>query len=42
MNPELSDEQAAAKRLATEFVDREIAPHATDWDRYQTPEEDVR
>ncbi|MFI7670513.1 acyl-CoA dehydrogenase family protein [Nocardia sp. NPDC049526] len=36
MNLELSDEQAAAKRLATEFVDREIAPHATAWDRAES------
>ncbi|MEV2225318.1 acyl-CoA dehydrogenase family protein [Nocardia vinacea] len=36
MNLELSDEQAAAKRLAAEFVDREIAPHATAWDRAES------
>ncbi|WP_329409580.1 acyl-CoA dehydrogenase family protein [Nocardia vinacea] len=36
MNLELSDEQAAAKRLAAEFVDREIAPHATAWDRTES------
>lgn len=36
MNLELSDEQAAAKRLAAEFVDREIAPHATEWDRTES------
>ncbi|MEV4238689.1 MULTISPECIES: acyl-CoA dehydrogenase family protein [unclassified Nocardia] len=36
MNLELSDEQAAAQRLAAEFVDREIAPHATEWDRTES------
>ncbi|WP_327099291.1 acyl-CoA dehydrogenase family protein [Nocardia vinacea] len=36
MNLELSDEQAAAKRLAAEFVDREITPHATAWDRTES------
>ncbi|WP_040690541.1 acyl-CoA dehydrogenase family protein [Nocardia vinacea] len=36
MNLELSDEQSAAKRLAAEFVDREIAPHATEWDRTES------
>ncbi|MEV5834718.1 acyl-CoA dehydrogenase family protein [Nocardia sp. NPDC052112] len=36
MNLELSDEQAAAKRLAAEFTDREIAPHATEWDRTES------
>ncbi|MEV6341148.1 acyl-CoA dehydrogenase family protein [Nocardia vinacea] len=36
MNLELSDEQAAAKRLAAEFVDREISPHATEWDRTES------
>ncbi|WP_433761809.1 acyl-CoA dehydrogenase family protein [Nocardia sp. CA-135398] len=36
MNLELSDEQAAAKRLAAEFVDREIAPHAREWDRTES------
>ncbi|MFK8845720.1 acyl-CoA dehydrogenase family protein [Streptomyces sp. Ac-502] len=33
MNLELSEEQAAARRLAEDFVDREIAPHAAAWDR---------
>jgi alkylation response protein AidB-like acyl-CoA dehydrogenase len=36
MNLELSDEQAAAQRLAADFVDREIAPHATEWDRAES------
>ncbi|ARF54583.1 acyl-CoA dehydrogenase family protein [Streptomyces gilvosporeus] len=33
MHLELSPEQAAARRLAKDFVDREIAPHVRDWDR---------
>ncbi|TJZ43495.1 acyl-CoA dehydrogenase [Streptomyces piniterrae] len=33
MNLELSEEQAAARRLAKDFADREITPHATAWDR---------
>ncbi|WP_433603169.1 acyl-CoA dehydrogenase family protein [Nocardia sp. CA-135953] len=36
MNLELSDEQAAAMRLAAEFVDREIAPRAAEWDRAES------
>jgi alkylation response protein AidB-like acyl-CoA dehydrogenase len=30
---ELSEEQAAVKALARDFADREIAPHAVEWDR---------
>ncbi|MDT0437545.1 MULTISPECIES: acyl-CoA dehydrogenase family protein [Streptomyces] len=33
MNLELSEEQSAVRRLARDFVAREITPHATDWDR---------
>jgi alkylation response protein AidB-like acyl-CoA dehydrogenase len=29
----LSDEQAAVRQLAAEFVDREVLPHAAEWDR---------
>ncbi|WP_433191686.1 acyl-CoA dehydrogenase family protein [Nocardia sp. CA-107356] len=36
MNLELSDEQTAAQQLAADFVDREIAPHATEWDRAES------
>ncbi|MFE7799631.1 acyl-CoA dehydrogenase family protein [Nocardia sp. NPDC057440] len=36
MNLELSDEQSAAQRMAADFVDREIAPHATEWDRAES------
>ncbi|KAA6222787.1 acyl-CoA dehydrogenase [Streptomyces albofaciens JCM 4342] len=33
MNLELSEEQAAVRQLAEDFVDREIVPHAAAWDR---------
>ncbi|MFI9052819.1 acyl-CoA dehydrogenase family protein [Streptomyces sp. NPDC053427] len=33
MNLELSAEQTAIRRLAKDFTDREITPHATAWDR---------
>ena len=33
MNLELNEEQAAVRRLAAEFVDREIVPNAAAWDR---------
>ncbi|MEV6932215.1 acyl-CoA dehydrogenase family protein [Dactylosporangium sp. NPDC051485] len=33
MDLTLSDEQQAVRRLAAEFTDREIAPHAAAWDR---------
>ncbi|SEL48093.1 acyl-CoA dehydrogenase family protein [Streptacidiphilus jiangxiensis] len=33
MNLELSEEQAAVRELAADFVNREIVPHATAWDR---------
>ena len=33
MDLALSDEQVAVRKLAAEFVDREIVPHATAWDR---------
>ncbi|MFI7387964.1 acyl-CoA dehydrogenase family protein [Streptomyces sp. NPDC049813] len=33
MNLELSEEQTAVRRLAKDFVDREIAPHVVAWDR---------
>ncbi|WP_455354691.1 acyl-CoA dehydrogenase family protein [Streptomyces sp. SYSU K217416] len=36
MNLELSDEQAAVRRLAKDFADREIAPHAAAWDRAES------
>ncbi|TLQ46843.1 acyl-CoA dehydrogenase [Streptomyces marianii] len=33
MNLELSEEQRAARRLARDFVEREVAPYAAEWDR---------
>ncbi|WP_327188795.1 acyl-CoA dehydrogenase family protein [Streptomyces xinghaiensis] len=33
MDLELSEEQAAVRQLARDFVEREIAPHAAAWDR---------
>ncbi|MFG2331892.1 acyl-CoA dehydrogenase family protein [Streptomyces sp. NPDC048604] len=33
MNLELSEEQEAVRRLAADFVAREVAPYATAWDR---------
>ncbi|GIJ46889.1 acyl-CoA dehydrogenase [Virgisporangium aliadipatigenens] len=33
MDLSLSDEQAAVRQLAAEFVDREVLPHAAEWDR---------
>jgi alkylation response protein AidB-like acyl-CoA dehydrogenase len=33
MDLSLSEEHEALRRLAAEFTDREIVPHATDWDR---------
>ncbi|MFD7325095.1 acyl-CoA dehydrogenase family protein [Streptomyces sp. NPDC059875] len=33
MNLELSEEQEAVRRLAEDFVAREVAPHVVEWDR---------
>ncbi|MET9802644.1 acyl-CoA dehydrogenase family protein [Streptomyces sp. NPDC006368] len=33
MNLKLSEEQAAVRQLAEDFVRREVAPHVVDWDR---------
>jgi alkylation response protein AidB-like acyl-CoA dehydrogenase len=41
MDLELSEEQAAVRRLAKEFVDREIVPHATEWDRAESIDRSV-
>ncbi|MFJ8696584.1 acyl-CoA dehydrogenase family protein [Streptomyces roseolilacinus] len=35
MNLELSEEQEAVRRLAEEFVRREVTPHAAAWDRQE-------
>ncbi|MFF8270059.1 acyl-CoA dehydrogenase family protein [Streptomyces sp. NPDC016562] len=36
MNMELSEEQAAVRRLAREFTEREVAPYAAAWDRAES------
>ncbi|WP_214322654.1 acyl-CoA dehydrogenase family protein [Nonomuraea sediminis] len=36
MDLALSEEQLAVRQLAAEFVDRDIAPHAADWDRAES------
>ncbi|MFD9410664.1 acyl-CoA dehydrogenase family protein [Streptomyces sp. NPDC059989] len=36
MNLELSEEQAAVRRLAREFTEREVVPYAADWDRAES------
>ncbi|MFE0601778.1 acyl-CoA dehydrogenase family protein [Streptomyces sp. NPDC058892] len=36
MNLELSEEQSAVRRLAREFTEREIVPHAAEWDRAES------
>ncbi|MFB7666639.1 acyl-CoA dehydrogenase family protein [Kitasatospora sp. NPDC056138] len=36
MNLELSEEQAAVRKLAADFTDREIVPHAAAWDRAES------
>ncbi|MFB6613735.1 acyl-CoA dehydrogenase family protein [Streptomyces sp. NPDC056367] len=36
MDMELSEEQAAVRRLAREFTEREVAPYAADWDRAES------
>lgn len=41
MDLELSAEQAAVRRLAADFVDREVAPHAATWDRRESVDPDI-
>ncbi|MGW3623951.1 acyl-CoA dehydrogenase family protein [Streptomyces sp. NPDC000880] len=36
MNLELSEEQAAVRQLAKDFVDREITPNVVEWDRAES------
>ncbi|MEU8074304.1 acyl-CoA dehydrogenase family protein [Catellatospora citrea] len=36
MDMTLSPEHAAVRRLAAEFVDREVVPHAAEWDRRES------
>jgi len=38
---ELSEEQAAVRQLARDFVEREIAPYATEWDRAESVDRSV-
>ncbi|MEW2085365.1 acyl-CoA dehydrogenase family protein [Streptomyces sp. NPDC005283] len=41
MNLELSDEQAAVRQLAKDFVDREITPHVVAWDRAENVDKSI-
>ncbi|GAA2442607.1 acyl-CoA dehydrogenase family protein [Streptomyces mauvecolor] len=41
MNLELSEEQAAVRRLAEEFVGREITPHVVEWDRSENVDKSI-
>ncbi|WP_338899138.1 acyl-CoA dehydrogenase family protein [Streptomyces sp. TG1A-60] len=41
MNLELSEEQTAVRRLARDFVEREIAPHVIAWDRAENVDRSI-
>ncbi|UUN25995.1 acyl-CoA dehydrogenase family protein [Streptomyces sp. FIT100] len=41
VNLELGDEHKAVRQLARDFVDREIAPHAVDWDRAESVDKSI-
>ncbi|MFF4188367.1 acyl-CoA dehydrogenase family protein [Streptomyces sp. NPDC001691] len=41
MNLELSEEQAAVRQLAEEFVGREITPHVVEWDRSENVDRSI-
>ncbi|MER5555625.1 acyl-CoA dehydrogenase family protein [Streptomyces sp. NPDC002793] len=41
MNLELSEEQAAVRRLAEDFVVREITPHVVEWDRAESVDKSI-
>jgi alkylation response protein AidB-like acyl-CoA dehydrogenase len=41
MNLELSEEQAAVRQLAKDFVEREVAPHAVEWDRAENVDRSI-
>ncbi|MFE4872444.1 acyl-CoA dehydrogenase family protein [Streptomyces sp. NPDC056682] len=41
MNLELSEEQAAVRQLAEEFVGREITPHVIEWDRSENVDKSI-
>ncbi|MGW2181751.1 acyl-CoA dehydrogenase family protein [Streptomyces sp. NPDC001732] len=41
MNLELGEEQEAVRRLAADFVAREISPHAVEWDRAENVDRSI-
>ncbi|MFE7107254.1 acyl-CoA dehydrogenase family protein [Streptomyces sp. NPDC057575] len=41
MNLELSEEQEAVRRLAKDFVAREVAPHVVEWDRAENVDKSI-
>jgi alkylation response protein AidB-like acyl-CoA dehydrogenase len=41
MDLTLSDEQAAVRKLAADFVDRDVIPHVRDWDRAESVDRGV-
>ncbi|MFD9423423.1 MULTISPECIES: acyl-CoA dehydrogenase family protein [unclassified Streptomyces] len=41
MNLELSEEQEAVRRLAEDFVAREVTPHAVEWDRAESVDKSI-
>ncbi|MBK3589643.1 acyl-CoA dehydrogenase family protein, partial [Streptomyces sp. MBT57] len=41
MNLELSEEQEAVRRLAEEFVAREVTPHVVAWDRAENVDRSI-
>lgn len=41
MNLELSEEQEAVRRLARDFVTREVAPHVAAWDRAESVDKSI-
>ncbi|MEU5715193.1 acyl-CoA dehydrogenase family protein [Streptomyces sp. NPDC020403] len=41
MNLELSEEQEAVRRLAEDFVAREITPHVVEWDRAESVDKSI-
>lgn len=41
MNLELSEEQEAVRRLAKDFVARDVAPHAVEWDRAESVDKSI-
>src|SRR6478735_9337443 len=41
MNLELSEEQEAVRRLAEDFVAREVSPHVVEWDRAENVDRSI-